>query len=198
MADIKEVLAGVPLPEPAGFRTRYRSEPGMLGHYPWTYADQRRRRPERPEHESEDLFTTDHLHAYGEACARAALQAERQAIIDAMPGGYSVDPQWVCDFIRERAGLDTRRTAQLPAPAAGDYPVRWPHRYKYLSSMGHVVWRDVFEGRMKCALDDAVKTHKVAVFVCESEAAEYCQHRNALTALNGTCALPAAPQGDGT
>ena len=43
---------------------------------------------------------------------------------------------------------------------------------------------------MKCPLDDAVKAHKVAVFVCESEAAEYCQHRNALTAKLGTDELP--------
>lgn len=59
-----------PLPEPAGFRTRYRSEPGMIGHYPWTYADQRRRKYDRPECEYEDLFTAEQL--------RAAVAAERE------------------------------------------------------------------------------------------------------------------------
>jgi hypothetical protein len=31
-----------------------------------------------------------------------AVLAEREAIIQMMPGGYSVDPQWVCDMIRAR------------------------------------------------------------------------------------------------
>jgi hypothetical protein len=48
----------------------------------------------------------------------AAVAAEHQAIIDLLPGGDSVDPQWLADQIRAR--LDTRRTAQLPAPAAGE------------------------------------------------------------------------------
>lgn len=47
----------VALPEPAGFRTRYRSEPGMIGYYPWTYADHQRRKYDRPECEYENLFT---------------------------------------------------------------------------------------------------------------------------------------------
>ena len=52
-----------PLPEPAGFRTRYRSEPGMVGHYPWTYAGHRRRGHDRPECEYEDLYTADQVRA---------------------------------------------------------------------------------------------------------------------------------------
>lgn len=28
---------------------------------------------------------------------------EREAIIQEIPGGYSVDPQWVCDMIRARS-----------------------------------------------------------------------------------------------
>jgi len=36
-------MSDVPLPEPVAFRTRYRSEPGMLGHYPWTYSDKQRK-----------------------------------------------------------------------------------------------------------------------------------------------------------
>jgi len=51
------------MPEPAGYRTRYRSEPEMIGHYPWTYADaeRRRRKYDRPECEYEDLFTADQM-----------------------------------------------------------------------------------------------------------------------------------------
>jgi hypothetical protein len=56
---------------------------------------------------------------------------------------------------------------------------RCPHRVKYLSGLGYVVWRDVFEGEMKCSLDEAVRAHKVAVFVCESDAIAWCKYRNA-------------------
>lgn len=34
----------------------------------------------------------------------AAKAEEREAIIAEMPGGHSVDPQWVCDMIRARKG----------------------------------------------------------------------------------------------
>lgn len=45
-------------PEPVAWRSRYRSEPGMIGHYPWTYTDGARRRvADRPEYESEPLYT---------------------------------------------------------------------------------------------------------------------------------------------
>ena len=37
-----------------------------------------------------------------ERLAALAAAAEREAIIQAMPGGHSVDPQWVCDMIRAR------------------------------------------------------------------------------------------------
>ena len=39
---------------------------------------------------------------------------------------------------------------------------------------------------MRCPLDDAVKTHKVAVFVTETEASNYCGYRNAMTVKYGT------------
>lgn len=66
-----------PLPEPAGFRTRYRSEPEMIGHYPWTYAgaERRRRKYDRPECEYEDLFTADQMHAYALAYAAQCMEA---------------------------------------------------------------------------------------------------------------------------
>lgn len=67
---LSEGLGPTPPLAPAGFRTRYRSEPGMIGHYPWTYADAGRRKGNRPECEYEDLFTTDQM--------RAAVAAERE------------------------------------------------------------------------------------------------------------------------
>lgn len=71
------------MPEPAGFRTRYRSEPEMIGYYPWTYADagRRRRRYDRPECEYEDLFTADQMReAIRDATERAAKVAEAEAV----------------------------------------------------------------------------------------------------------------------
>lgn len=44
------------------------------------------------------LYTADQMREY----ARKAVEAEREAIIQMMPGGHSVDPQWVCDEIRAR------------------------------------------------------------------------------------------------
>lgn len=46
-----------------------------------------------------DLFSADQMRTY----AAAAVEAEREAIIAMMPGGDSVDPQWVCDAIRARS-----------------------------------------------------------------------------------------------
>ena len=38
-----------------------------------------------------------------EPIIRTAIVGEREAIINAIPGGDIVDPQWVCDMIRERS-----------------------------------------------------------------------------------------------
>lgn len=92
------------LPEPAGFRARYRSEPGMIGHYPWAYADQRRRRVDRPEHETQDLYTTDQMRAYGETCARAALPGHLRVMAAA------VLRQLAEAFPREELDLDAVRS----------------------------------------------------------------------------------------
>jgi len=68
------------MPEPVGYRTRYRSEPEMIGHYPWTYADveRRRRKYDRPECEYEDLHTADQLLTAIQAADKAATERERE------------------------------------------------------------------------------------------------------------------------
>ena len=70
-------------PEPAGFRTRYRSEPGMIGRYPWTYADAGRRKGSRPECEYEDLFTAEQMRTAVEAARMAGVRSvqEQTAVI---------------------------------------------------------------------------------------------------------------------
>ena len=71
------------LPEPAGFRTRYRSEPGMIGHYSWAYADAGRRKGNRPECEYEDLFTAEQMRTAVEAARMAGVRSvqEQTAVI---------------------------------------------------------------------------------------------------------------------
>jgi hypothetical protein len=71
--------------------------------------------------------------------------------------------------------------------AANDQP-RWPHRVGHFSRQlgGYPVWRDVFEGKMRCSLEEAIRTHRVATFVCEDEAKNYAEYRNAMTLRYGT------------
>ncbi len=62
----------MPLPEPVGFRVRVRGETGMIGHYPWTYCDARRReRTPRQDCEYDDLYAADQMHAHAAAVSAA-------------------------------------------------------------------------------------------------------------------------------
>lgn len=56
----------------------------------------------------------------------------------------------------------------------------WPLRVAWDARRfpGYAVWRDVFEGQMKCSLADAIWTHTQACFVCESDAVEYAEWHN--------------------
>jgi hypothetical protein len=55
----REVLALQPSAsaEPVAWRIRYRSEPGMIGHYPWSYTERKPKTP-RPEHEVEPVYAS--------------------------------------------------------------------------------------------------------------------------------------------
>ena len=44
----------------------------------------------------------EELEAFAELVREEAQAEEREAIIQEIPGGFSVDPQWVCDMIRAR------------------------------------------------------------------------------------------------
>ena len=99
-----------------------------------------------------------------------------KAIFDGCNGVLWRDDVLIVDLVaRKRYGATPG--VRVMITAVGATPA-WPHRCTYLPDMGYVVWRDVFEGRMECSIDVAVRAHKVAVFVCGSEAAEYCEHRN--------------------
>jgi hypothetical protein len=92
MSRIDEIMSQA---EPAGFRSRYRSEPGMIGHYPWTYADQRRRKYDRQECEYENLFTEDQVRdliAAAIADARSEGATEAQKRIFPCCGGSDESP----------------------------------------------------------------------------------------------------------
>lgn len=65
--------AEVPMPEPVAYRIRHRSEPGMVGHYPWGYNDWRVARvPECAERE--DLVRESDALAYAAASEAAAVE----------------------------------------------------------------------------------------------------------------------------
>jgi len=99
-----------------------------------------------------------------------------KAILDGCNGVAWRDDVQVVDLaVRKRYGATPG--VRVMITAVGATPA-WPHRCAYLPDMGYVVWRDVFQGQMTCSLDVAVRAHQVAVFVCGSEAAEYCEHRN--------------------
>ena len=51
-----------------------------------------------------ELIETNGLDLHGdiEHFSELVRADEREAIIQEIPGGYSVDPQWVCDMIRAR------------------------------------------------------------------------------------------------
>jgi hypothetical protein len=66
--------------------------------------------------------------------------------------------------------------AQKPAQAK-TIP-KWPLKHQWVNGRGYVVWRDVFEGNMKCPLDEAIAAHAQAVFVDEGDAKEYCTFKN--------------------
>jgi hypothetical protein len=72
---------------------------------------------------------------------------------------------------------------------------RWPHEYidlwtrphlqESLGTGGYLVYRRAFDTD-RCTLEDGAVAHKVAVFVTESEAANYCHYRNHMTTISGT------------
>lgn len=40
------------------------------------------------------------IRSYSDAQVSAAISRERSRIINSLPGGHSVDPQWVADMVR--------------------------------------------------------------------------------------------------
>lgn len=93
------------MPEPVGFRTRYRGEPEMIGHYPWTYADaaRRRRKYDRPACEYEDLYTAEQMREAIRAATERAAKQKWQPIKTAPKDqiillGY--EPHWRLDGSR--------------------------------------------------------------------------------------------------
>lgn len=69
----------------------------------------------------------------------------------------------------------------------GDY-MGAEYRQKWLSSLGgYVVYRHWFDIEARgVAVERHATAHKTAVFVCESEAADYCEYRNEMMRKYGT------------
>lgn len=97
-----------------------------------------------------------------------------------------------------REALRTALTEALASQTVRDpATIRWPHRVEHISGLGYVVWRDVFEGVIRCSLRDAVLAHKVALFVSQDEAVDYANYRNTRTATLGTDAIDPLNHGIG-
>jgi hypothetical protein len=98
-----------------------------------------------------------------------AVAAIKQAIAELEsqePFGYwNATDGWVT--VSQEEGFDQVKTAP-----------KWLLKYKWVTGRGYVVWRDVFEGKMKCSLDEAVTSHTQAVFVDEADAKDYCNFKN--------------------
>lgn len=64
-------------------------------------------------------------------------------------------------------------------------------RYKqiYLPKHGYIVFRHFDD--LQCTIEEAALVHKVAVFICESEAEDYCAYRNEMMMKYGTDAVEA-------
>lgn len=68
-------MSNVPMPEPVAWRSRYRSDPGMIGHYPWSYVEHALRQTAGNHYEIESLVTAAQAEAYAVAKVREALEA---------------------------------------------------------------------------------------------------------------------------
>lgn len=64
----------IPMPEPVAWRSKYKSEPGMIGQYPWSYVERSLRQPALNNYDIEALITTTQAEAYAAARVREALE----------------------------------------------------------------------------------------------------------------------------
>jgi hypothetical protein len=129
----------LPLPEPVGGRCRHLSEPGMIGHYPWTYAGAERFKRLPPKSEHEALFTADQVRAY--AAQTVAQERERIAASlqpPAIPAGWRLVPEeataemleashhWLSSFDMRLCWRYVLHAApqppSAPPPSAGEEP----------------------------------------------------------------------------
>ena len=93
----------------------------MIGHYPWTYADQQRRRVDRPSCEYEDLFTAEQMHAFrAEGVAQQAAEVQRlRAALEAIRAHVEQQPSALAAAIRATCERGLRAARQDGAGAQG-------------------------------------------------------------------------------
>ena len=106
------MTTGVPLPEPVACRTRYRSEPGMIGHYPWTYSDKQRKWTIRATLEHETLHSADQMRAH----AAAVSAADNRKLREALQAIVAVFDDVHFEHADERAAVSGARAALKEKP----------------------------------------------------------------------------------
>lgn len=128
------------MPEPVGFRSRYRSEPEMIGHYPWTWAgaERRRRKYDRPECEYDDLYTAEQMREAMQAAARQ--EREDGKLLDALHRN-----SW--DLV----------AFDIPT-GSGDADVGWRVIGHYTSAPNHRTIGEVFKDDPRGAIAAAIRS----------------------------------------
>jgi hypothetical protein len=66
------------------------------------------------------------------------------------------------------------------------------YRVIWLTDLGYVVYRKVFDDR-KCSAEDGARAHRQSIFVTKADAEDYCRYRNRLLAERGSDALSGTP-----
>ncbi|HCP78972.1 MAG: hypothetical protein CML16_03180 [Pusillimonas sp.] len=90
-------MTNVKMPDPVVWRSKYKSEPGMIGNYPWSYVEYSLRQPALNNYDIEGLITTTQAQAYADERVREALEKALDALNQARDsigaGSFAEDRQ---------------------------------------------------------------------------------------------------------
>ena len=74
----------IPMPDPVAWRSKYKSEPGMIGHYPWSHSEHKPKLLKIETHyDVESLITTAQAEAYADRRVREAYREAYRAAFTA-------------------------------------------------------------------------------------------------------------------
>lgn len=148
-------VAAIPegMPEPEAWRVRYRSEPGMIGHYPWSYTGRKPRCQTDGNNEVEMLYTEAQVRAL--LSQPPAVQQDRgEALCNCRKANVCEKlPNCRVKFAMRQAASNPGATVQIfSAPSGVDATAQGASgdaetylRGKYGAYKGHFAWRELEE-----------------------------------------------------